>query len=188
MTEPDPSPARRPVLQRLIRPSSTRSTAALWSKSLLNATLFFAVFMALLPWGAHQLLPLPLYVRGVPGSAAAALLFCAGIGVWGWCLDVFSRRARGTPFPLDAPSRLATSGPFAVIRNPIMAAELAVIWAEAIYFASVGILIYAILITLASHLALLHTEEPELRERFGEAYDAYCRRVPRWIPRFRRDV
>jgi len=28
-------------------------------------------------------------------------------------------------------------------------------------------------------------EEKELRERFGPAYDDYCRRVPRFIPRRR---
>ena len=27
-------------------------------------------------------------------------------------------------------------------------------------------------------------EEKELRDRFGRAYDDYCRRVPRSIPRF----
>ena len=29
-------------------------------------------------------------------------------------------------------------------------------------------------------------EERELRERFGIAYDRYCREVPRFIPRLRR--
>jgi protein-S-isoprenylcysteine O-methyltransferase Ste14 len=29
-------------------------------------------------------------------------------------------------------------------------------------------------------------EEKELRDRFGPAYDEYCRRVPRFIPRFTR--
>ena len=33
----------------LIRPSTTRSTIALWAKSLLNAALFFSVFMVALP-------------------------------------------------------------------------------------------------------------------------------------------
>ena len=28
-------------------------------------------------------------------------------------------------------------------------------------------------------------EERELRERFGAAYDAYCRRVPRFLPQLR---
>ena len=27
-------------------------------------------------------------------------------------------------------------------------------------------------------------EEPDLRQAFGVQFDAYCRHVPRWIPRF----
>jgi len=170
-------------VSRGIRPSTTQSTAALWAKSLLNALLFFGIFMAALPAAAHWLLPAalpyPSWVRiGVGGT-----LFIGGVAVWVSCLDVFSRRGRGTPFPLDAPRQLVTDGPFGVIRNPIMAGELAVIWGEAVYVACLGILLYAPIVTLLGHLVVVYVEEPELRERFGEQYEAYCRRVPRWLPR-----
>ncbi len=42
------------------RPSTTEDTRALWMKSLLNALLFFAIFMVALPWLAHTFLPLNL--------------------------------------------------------------------------------------------------------------------------------
>jgi protein-S-isoprenylcysteine O-methyltransferase Ste14 len=64
-----------------------------------------------------------------------------------------------------------------------MAAELSVIWAVALYLASLGAVLYALAISVAAHLAVLHIEEPELRERFGQSYAEYCRRVPRWLPR-----
>ena len=64
-----------------------------------------------------------------------------------------------------------------------MAAEIMVIWAEAFYFASLGMLVYAALISIAGHLMVVRVEEPELRERFGESYEAYCRDVPLWVPR-----
>lgn len=176
-------PERRPLLQRGIRASTTRSTAALWSKSLLNALLFFAIFMVALPSGAHWALPQALPIPEAPRAAIAALLFVAGGAGWVWALDVFSRRARGTPFPLDAPRHLATEGPFARIRNPIMAAELVVIWGVAFYVGSLGVSVYAGAMTALSHWLVVRVEEPELRRRFGETYDAYCERVPRWIPR-----
>lgn len=171
-------------MSRGIRPSTTDSTAALWAKSLLNAALFFAIFMLALPGGAYWLLPvvlpLPLGLR----LAVAAPAFLGGIGVWTYCLDVFSRRGRGTPFPLDAPRHLVTAGPYSVVRNPIMAAELAVVWGEAVYVSNLGMVIYAALLTLAAHLLVVLIEEPELRERFGAGYKDYCRRVPRWLPAF----
>ena len=166
-----------------IRPSSTQSSVALWAKSLLNAVLFFGIFMVLLPWAAHQLLPAslppPVGVRVWLG----AILLIAGLALWIPCLDAFSRRGEGTPLALDAPRKLVTSGLFGVVRNPMMIGELMVIWAETVYFASAGILVYAAVMTVAAQLLVVYVEEPELRERFGESYQAYCRRVPRWLPR-----
>jgi protein-S-isoprenylcysteine O-methyltransferase Ste14 len=181
-----PSPGRPSVARRAIRPSTTHSVAALWAKSLLNAVLFFGIFMVALPWGAHRLWPATVPLPQALRTGGGGILFLAGIAVWLWGLDVFSRRGSGTPFPLDAPRHLTTSGPFAWIRNPIMAAELAVIWGLALYTASAGICVYAVLATVAGHLAVVRIEEPELRERFGATYAAYCARVPRWLPRTRR--
>ena len=102
------------------------------------------------------------------------------------CPDSFSRYEKGTPLAMDAPRYLVTGGLFAFMRNPIMAAELLVIWAEVLYFASVGIALYALTISLVAHLLVVYVEEPELRERFGARYEAYCHNVPRWLPRLRR--
>ncbi len=184
MADEGPLTGKRPLLQRGIRASKTRSIAALWSKSLLNALLFFAIFMVALPSAAHWLLPLAVPVPQAPRAAFAVLLLLVGVAGWVWGLDVFSRRGRGTPFPLDAPRHLATEGPFARLRNPIMAAELLVIWGAAAYFGSVGVLVYAAAMTALAHWLVLHVEEPELRSRFGAQYDAYCARVPRWLPAF----
>jgi protein-S-isoprenylcysteine O-methyltransferase Ste14 len=167
----------------MIRPSTTRSTAALWAKSLLNAVLFFAIFMLALPWLAHHLLPAALPIDTDLRIWPAAVLALVGIAVWIACLDAFSRRGRGTPLPADAPRHLVTTGLFAVVRNPIMAAELLVIWGEALYIASWGVTLYAIAISVAAHVMVVYIEEPELRQRFGESYEEYCRNVPRWFPR-----
>jgi len=175
----------RQSLQDAIRPSETRSTAALWAKSLLNAVLFFSVFMLALPWLAHYLLPFPLPIPKGPRTWIAVVLFVAGIAIWLACLDTFSRQGRGTPLPVDAPRQLVTGGLFSFTRNPIMVGELLVIWTEALYFASLGIFLYAAAISLLAHLSIIYVEEPELRRRFGQPYEEYCRTVPRWLPRLR---
>ena len=173
----------RTALQRAIRPSTTRGTAALWAKSLLNAVLFFLMFMVALPWLAHWLLPWPLPIPPALRAGGAALLGLGGGVGWLLCLDAFSRLGRGTPLPMDAPRRLVTVGPFAVVRNPIMASEILVLWAVALLASSAGVVLYALAASVAAHLVVVHVEEPELRRRFGERYEEYCRRVPRWLPK-----
>ncbi|MEN8185213.1 MAG: isoprenylcysteine carboxylmethyltransferase family protein, partial [Myxococcota bacterium] len=178
--------ALKATLQRAIRPSTTRSTAALWAKSLLNAVLFSCIFMVSLPWLAHQLLPPQLPLPPLTRTWLAGAL--AGVGVAGWvaCLHSFSRHGRGTPLPADAPRHLVTGGLFRLARNPIMSAELLVIWAIALYVGSLGVALYALAITAAAHFMVVHIEEPELRKRFGETYAEYCRNTPRWLPSIRR--
>ena len=168
---------------RWIRPSTTEGIGAIWGKSLLNAVLFFCIFMILLPWAAHRLLPAGLDLFPGVRMSAAVVLGLSGLAIWIHGFDFFSRYGRGTPLPVDAPRHLVTSGLFRVIRNPIIAGELMVIWAEVLYVASLGLLVYAILMSLAGHLVVVYVEEPELRKRFGETYEAYCREVPRWFPR-----
>ena len=173
----------RETLQRAIRPSTTRSTGALWAKSLLNAVLFFALFMVALPGLAHWLLPMELPLASGLRFGLAGGLALLGIAAWIACLDTFSRQGRGTPLPADAPRLLVRTGLFGRIRNPIMAAELCVIWAVALYLGSLGPVLYALGISVTAHLAVVYVEEPELRERFGQSYAEYSQRVPRWIPR-----
>jgi protein-S-isoprenylcysteine O-methyltransferase Ste14 len=157
----------------------------LWAKSLLNAVLFFSIFMVALPWLSDRVLPMALSPAGALRKGLAAAL--AGVGIAGWiaCLDLFSRKGRGTPLPADAPRRLVTTGLFARSRNPIMTAELMVIWAEAVYLGSVGVTLYALAISALAHASVVYVEEPELHRRFGQPYEDYCARVPRWLPRLR---
>ena len=173
----------REALERAIRPSTTRSTRALWAKSLLNAVLFFTAFMVALPWLCHRLHPNLLLAPSELRAWLAGGLFAVGIGLWGACLDAFSRHGRGTPLPMDAPRELVTSGLFSIVRNPIMVAEVLVIWSEAMYLASLGVVAYALVVSMGAHAAVRYVEEPELRKRFGARYDEYCRLVPRWVPR-----
>lgn len=186
-------PKEVPNVNRIMRslrgqPSTTQSTVSLWAKSLIGALLFFGIVMVALPWPFHHFLPatipLPTPLRTWGGGA----LFVAGLAVWIVCLDAFSRRGRGTPAPTDAPRHLVVDGLHGVIRNPLIAGELMVLWGEALYFSSLGFLGYAALITLYAQWVVVRVEEPELRERFGAAYESYCQRVPRWIPGFGRPL
>jgi protein-S-isoprenylcysteine O-methyltransferase Ste14 len=87
----------------------------------------------------------------------------------------------GGPGMQIPPERLVTTGPYAWCRNPMYLGHL--------------IFLIGLTLTFRSELALgffvfsvvwfdrrVQRDEARLRERFGADYDAYARRVKRWIP------
>jgi protein-S-isoprenylcysteine O-methyltransferase Ste14 len=166
------------------RPARTENTVTLWATAFLDGLIFCGIFMGILPWRAHRLLPQSLSLPPA-GMYAGALLIGVAVCVLVTCVAAFVRRGRGTQLPSEAPKYLVTDGLFGVLRNPIIAAEVTVVWGEALYFGSLGLLLYAVTFSIFGHVIVRYVEEPELRRRFGESYEAYCRDVPRWMPRRR---
>ena len=171
------------AVSRAGRRSATRSTAAIWAKSSILIALFASIVVVALPLAAHRILPAPLPIPALVQTWGAAFLALVGVVGWIHCAHVFARRARGTPSPLDPPRRLITDGLYGVVRHPMEVSEMIVAWGVAFYLASAGAALYAGLLMVAFHLGVVRWEEPELRERFGESYEVYCRDVPRWLPR-----
>ncbi len=54
-----------------------------------------------------------------------------------------------------------------------------------LWFEYWNLLIYAVVVFLAFNTFVTYYEEPTLKKKFGAAYEEYCKRVPRWIPRFK---
>ena len=81
---------------------------------------------------------------------------------------------------------LTTAGPYALCRNPIYVGMFLVsIGYLAMCSRPAAWIVGVIYFWLFHGGAVLH-EEKLLREKFGEAYEAYCREVPRFVPRLRR--
>ena len=78
--------------------------------------------------------------------------------------------------------RLITEGIYARVRNPRYLEFVAFILAYVSFANYAGTWVLSVL-TFPALQAVVLLEERELRERFGAEYEAYCRRVPRWIPR-----
>jgi protein-S-isoprenylcysteine O-methyltransferase Ste14 len=115
---------------------------------------------------------------GIPLVAGGALL--AGMSA--------SRffRARGTPVPFNPPRELVVAGPYRWSRNPMMTGLLAALLGGAFLLRSAALA--AILVpalALAMYLVIRFVEEPELEQRFGEAYRRYRAATPRFVPRLR---
>lgn len=89
---------------------------------------------------------------------------------------------------LTATSRiLITHGPFAYSRNPRFLAATCIWLGWAIFYGSAVFLILTVVAWTLCNYLKVPQEERGLEARFGEAYRAYRRRVPRWIGTIRRE-
>ena len=144
------------------------------------------VVAGLIPWAITGWSPLP--PGDLPGTLRwmGLLLIAAGLIV---ILDAFARFAwegLGTPAPVAPTRTLVVSGFYRFVRNPIYVAVAALIFGQAILFASWGVALYGVVIVAAFDTFVRVYEEPTLRRTYGEAYVAYCAATPRWIPRLGR--
>jgi protein-S-isoprenylcysteine O-methyltransferase Ste14 len=144
------------------------------------------VVAGLMPWLITDWRPLP------PGDGAGALrwtgliLIVAGLAV---VLEAFTRfawKGLGTPAPVAPTRTLVVSGFYRIVRNPMYVAVTAMIFGQAVLFASWGVALYGVVVAAALLAFVQLYEEPTLSQAYGEEYAAYCAATPRWIPRFRR--
>jgi protein-S-isoprenylcysteine O-methyltransferase Ste14 len=122
-----------------------------------------------------------------PLRYVGAALLAAGAAVYVWCAWDFATAGRGTPAPIDPPKSLVVRGLYRYVRNPMYLGILLLLGGEAMLFGSRAILEYTGLVFLFFFLFVFAYEEPALRRKFGQDYERYCDRVPRWIPRLRLD-
>jgi protein-S-isoprenylcysteine O-methyltransferase Ste14 len=89
---------------------------------------------------------------------------------------------RGRPRRGPTP-RFVIAGPYRRVRNPLFAGALLTLAGLTLVtrWTDLGWITAAIAVGL--HLWVVHREEPRLRLRFGDAYEAYLATVPRWFPR-----
>ena len=76
---------------------------------------------------------------------------------------------------------LAVAGPYARIRHPQYVAFVLIMLGFLLQWPTLlTLLMFPVLVTMYGRLAL--TEEQEMQERFGTAWDEYAARTPRFIP------
>jgi protein-S-isoprenylcysteine O-methyltransferase Ste14 len=159
------------------------------SSAILGSLIFLLIapgtLAGLVPWSIslYHLEP------GTPGVWAirgvGCLLIAAGLL---FLLDSFAQfalKGLGTPAPIAPPRHLVVSGYYRYVRNPMYVAVLALIFGQALLFADLALYAYAVVVWAGFYAFVLGYEEPTLRRTFGEEYLAYCKQVPRWIPRVR---
>jgi protein-S-isoprenylcysteine O-methyltransferase Ste14 len=151
-------------------------------RTVFYATLFLGFLLGYVPW---QVLRLDAAI----GQSLQAfflylglLLFLLGVGLLFSGAYYLVLRGEGTPLPFDPPKRMVVAGPYARLRHPMMLGLLLVAFAEAFWFYSASLCVYAVLLAFLANLYLTYIEEPWLERRFGDDYRAYRDAVPRWFP------
>ncbi|MCL6566821.1 MAG: isoprenylcysteine carboxylmethyltransferase family protein [Acidobacteriia bacterium] len=80
---------------------------------------------------------------------------------------------------------LATTGPYACTRNPLYLGSAMLAAGFAVAAASVWVAVLLACYLALFYPAVMRQEEQELRQHYGEQFDAYAARVPRFWPRLR---
>lgn len=132
-----------------------------------------------LPWR----LPLPVTV----GVSIGVVLLVLALGMMIWVLKSLGiGRAFGKELFLPkSESKLVTTGIYAYSRNPLYLLVLLFLLGWFFLFQLTAVLILTSLF-LVHFIFVARWEERELRERFGQEYEDYKRRVPFFVPRVAR--
>lgn len=155
----------------------------------LAETVIFTIFVpgiiaGYVPWRLRGDSAGPL---AAPQKWLAIALIASGIAIylhtafWG-----FAWKGSGTPAPIAPTRTLVTEGLHRFVRNPMYIGVFCIVGGQAWLFRSSHILIYLGCGIVTVNFFILFYEEPTLKRQFGQQYEDYRARVPRWIPRLDR--
>lgn len=170
-----------------------RAAPAQWTprelawRTLMQSAVLWPMFFVVLPWALSRVE----HAAGWPtdfGSLAIRIAIGGTLFVVAGAVNLATARAMindggGTPLPVCMANRLATRGPYAVVRNPMCMSALAQGLGVAIIIASPLTAAYVILGGIVWHVLIRPIEERDLTARFGGAYTEYRQSVRCWWPR-----
>jgi protein-S-isoprenylcysteine O-methyltransferase Ste14 len=162
----------------------TTGRTGAWLRSgwfyLITSVIFFGV--CFLGWK-----PLPLVVSPPVRAwmlAIGALLYFPGMLLALWARLTLGKNyfvSTGLGAQLFAGHQLVTGGPFAILRHPMYAGIILAAFGSLLIYITWTTLFLACFAPFITFRA--RREEPALAAEFGEQWQAYCKRVPMWLPR-----
>jgi protein-S-isoprenylcysteine O-methyltransferase Ste14 len=103
----------------------------------------------------------------------------------------FIRQGKGTPmiYFMEKTEKIFGKEPITLVdtvfykfsRNPMYLGVIVMIFGLGILLESISIIVWSLLSFLIFHIAVVKLEEPHLREKHGEIYADFCKKVPRWL-------
>jgi protein-S-isoprenylcysteine O-methyltransferase Ste14 len=157
------------------------------TKTLIHTTLFWSVFLFLIPWAMSTLEGQwgwnPPTFPGHRAVAIAGFVVAGSLGLWsGATMAIIGG---GTPLPLDHPNRLVVRGPYRYVRNPMAIAGLSQGLFAGIFYGSWLAIPYVVIGGVLWNALARPPEERQLERDFGEPYARYKAAVGCWIPLLR---
>jgi protein-S-isoprenylcysteine O-methyltransferase Ste14 len=118
-----------------------------------------------------------LAATGLPGRIVSAVSFVYWVGMFS--ASLFHHHE--AHFSAKAVSRLVTSGPYRLVRNPIYSADIFFAWGIVAGFPQARLAAAALWLTAVMvRWSLL--EEAALEKSFGKEYQDYKKATPRFLP------
>jgi protein-S-isoprenylcysteine O-methyltransferase Ste14 len=131
-----------------------------------------------------------LYVTGVHSIAPILLaigtvFLVMGLALLAATIRLFATLGEGTLAPWNPTQKLVVRGIYRHVRNPMISCVFLILIGDAIVFASLPLLGWAMFFIIVNMIYIPLVEEPGLVKRFGAEYEEYRRNVRRWVPRAR---
>lgn len=140
--------------------------------------LFFLCLFAGWYTGLHVPLRLQLPFAAQIGAGVVMLVFAASFGLLAGREMVKAK----TPIePGSTPVALVTTGPFRVSRNPLYVTLTTTLFAIGVMLGSLWIVLASVLLLLLLNFVVIPGEEARLVAEFPGEFDAYRKRVRRWL-------
>jgi protein-S-isoprenylcysteine O-methyltransferase Ste14 len=157
------------------------------ASAVIGSVLFFCLapgtVAGVLPWLISGWVEQPALFGSALTRIAGVALIAAGQFALIESFGRFALQGLGTPAPVLPTKHLVVTGLYRHVRNPMYVAVVTICLGQALLFADLRLIAYALIVWLGFHAFVTLYEEPTLKETFGEAYENYCRNVGRWRPR-----
>lgn len=112
-----------------------------------------------------------------------SLSFLIGLSFAIKTMLLFHRVGHGTAAPWHPPVTLVTCGPYAYVRNPMIASVLLMLTGESLLTRSWPLAAYTLAFFLLNCAYFRLFEEKQLEKRFGNTYRLYKKITPMWLPK-----
>jgi len=154
----------------------------------LEAIFFLIILPFLLVWlggAVDRCLNLPDLSAGIFNVLLGVPVIFAGWLFAIWSIYVQFTIGRGTPIPVMATQELIIQPPYSYCRNPMTLGAIVMYTGVSILVGSIGAFLLVVIGATALLTYIHKFEEQEMILRFGDAYKAYRRQTPFFIPKFR---